>query len=221
MSQPSHQFHRQPAVSRKTATDPSLYPTPQPWRDQRTHDEEHVWRLTDHRSVYSPHNIPHEQTESVFGWNAEVFPVDGDLESRKHEFMERVLLLSFVHANTQKVCVPWCKRFCWWTWWISPDTRNSIWDNTWGSVCTGSVRLHTHIHYYYYNNNYYWTGSCVMVFIDSSFELLHLNLWSRYSRMILTICTSVRIKAPNASEPTWYLMRDLNNKSQITVVVFL
>ncbi len=32
-----------------------------------------------------------------------------------------------------------------------------------------------------------------------------LNLWSRYSRMILTTCTSVRMSAPNAREPTWYL----------------
>lgn len=34
---------------------------------------------------------------------------------------------------------------------------------------------------------------------------LPLVLWSMYSRMILTSCTRVRIKAPNAKEPTWYL----------------
>lgn len=35
--------------------------------------------------------------------------------------------------------------------------------------------------------------------------ILHLVLWSMYSRMIRTSCTRVRIKAPNAKDPTWYL----------------
>lgn len=34
---------------------------------------------------------------------------------------------------------------------------------------------------------------------------LPLVLWSMYSSKILTICTRVRIKAPNAKEPTWNL----------------
>lgn len=121
------------------------------------------------------------------------------------------------HPDGRKVCVPWCKRFCWWTWWISPDTRNSISDNTWWSVHTGSEWLHTHTHTRLLLLNRF---ICVVMFFDCSSDLLHFNLWSIYSRMILTICTSVRIKAPNASEPTWYLMRrwqisNSNNEPQI------
>lgn len=167
----------------------------------------------------SPHNIPHEQTESVFSWNTEVFPVYGDLESRKDEFIiycmssyclvfqtDRQTDRGFVYHDVS-VSVDELDEFL--------QTPETAFETTHDEACTRVLSGYTH------TQLLISIGFMrVVMCIHCSSELLHLNLWSRYSRMILTICTSVRMRAPNASEPTWYLMRwwqisNMNNQPQI------
>lgn len=105
----SYRLLRPPGASRKTRVGRSLYRAPQPCRGQTVTGlcyqafptapvgEKKSTRIIINRKTQlqdKPYYVSHEKHEGIFGWNAEVFPINGDLMSKQNVFKNRKIKLA-------------------------------------------------------------------------------------------------------------------------------